>query len=109
MTNGNSTFQPTKIRGVLLRYPSTNALAIQTTSGTFASMQAANGLAATMEWMGARSKHPGGVHILMVDGSAHFVSNDIDHTEERQSCGDKVRPVWQAIHTRRGNETVGEY
>ncbi len=59
--------------------------------------------------MGSRSTHPGGVHILMVDGSAHFVSNDIEHTEETQSCGDKPRAVWQAMHTRRGNETVGDY
>lgn len=42
----------------------------------------------------ARSRHSGGVHVVMCDGSATFVSNSI------------ALDVWQAISTRYGNEVV---
>ncbi|MBI2824026.1 MAG: hypothetical protein HYX69_04955 [Planctomycetia bacterium] len=38
--------------------------------------------------------HPGGVNVLVLDGSAHFVANGVD------------REVWHAIHTRDGGESV---
>lgn len=41
---------------------------------------------------GSRSCHPGGVNVLLCDGSARFVPDEID-TE-----------VWHAIHTRNGSE-----
>ena len=37
---------------------------------------------------GARSRHPGGVHVLMVDGSTKFVSNEVD------------RGLWHVMHMR---------
>lgn len=43
----------------------------------------------------SRSYHPGGVNVLLMDGSVHFVSNNIDLA------------AWRAAATRAGNETVG--
>ena len=45
----------------------------------------------------ARSRHTGGVHVLLCDGSARFVSNHIDLT------------IWQAVATKSGGEVIGEY
>ena len=45
-------------------------------------------------WMGARSNHPGGVNLLLCDGSARFVENEIAMT------------VWRALSTRADNETM---
>ncbi len=42
----------------------------------------------------ARSLHPGGVHVLMLDGSAHFVSDNISPT------------VWHAIHSKDNQDAV---
>jgi prepilin-type processing-associated H-X9-DG protein len=42
----------------------------------------------------ARSHHPGGVNVLMGDGSNRFVAEDID------------RSIWRAIGTRNGGEVV---
>lgn len=42
----------------------------------------------------ARSMHRGGVHVAMVDGTVHFVSNRID------------LDVWHALHTRNGGEAA---
>jgi hypothetical protein len=39
--------------------------------------------------------HPGGVHVLAMDGSVHFVTDAID------------RRVWAAAGTRAGGETAG--
>ena len=40
----------------------------------------------------SRSYHPGGVQVLFVDGSGHFIQSDIDLV------------VWQALATREGGE-----
>jgi prepilin-type N-terminal cleavage/methylation domain-containing protein/prepilin-type processing-associated H-X9-DG protein len=45
----------------------------------------------------ARSYHSGGVHVLMVDGSVRFTSNNVDLT------------TWRNLSTRAGNEVVGEF
>lgn len=42
----------------------------------------------------ARSQHPGGVHVLMLDGSAHFVSDTVDLN------------VWYHIHKRDSSEAI---
>ena len=47
--------------------------------------------------MAARSQHEGGVHILLCDGSARFVSENIDSA------------TWIAIGTKNGEEDIGEY
>jgi hypothetical protein len=43
---------------------------------------------------GSRSLHPGGVHVLTCDGSAHFIADEVD------------RVTWHAIHTRSGREST---
>jgi prepilin-type N-terminal cleavage/methylation domain-containing protein/prepilin-type processing-associated H-X9-DG protein len=45
-------------------------------------------------WRAARSRHPGGVNVLMADGSVQFVFDGIDLA------------VWRALSTRNGNETL---
>jgi prepilin-type processing-associated H-X9-DG protein len=45
----------------------------------------------------ARSLHPGGVTVLLCDGSVRFVSNTI------------ALPVWRALGTRAAGEVVGEF
>jgi Protein of unknown function (DUF1559) len=44
----------------------------------------------------ARSRHAGGVNVIVADGSVRFVRNEID------------LPVWQAINTRAGQERIPE-
>ncbi len=55
--------------------------------------------------MTSRSLHAGGVHVLLADASVRFVSQNID---ARGDCG-APRAVWQALHTRAGNEVVAEF
>jgi prepilin-type processing-associated H-X9-DG protein len=45
----------------------------------------------------ARSRHEGGVHALFCDGHVRFVSESID------------RQTWQALGSRNGAETLGEF
>ena len=45
----------------------------------------------------SRSHHPGGVGTLFLDGSVHTIGSTID------------RGTWQALGSRAGNETVGDY
>jgi prepilin-type N-terminal cleavage/methylation domain-containing protein/prepilin-type processing-associated H-X9-DG protein len=45
----------------------------------------------------ARSNHPGGVNLLLADGSVHFIANGIS------------LPTWQALATRAGGEVLGNY
>ena len=45
----------------------------------------------------ANSRHTGGVHCLLCDGSVRFVSSNIDLS------------VWRAVGTRNGNEVIGEF
>lgn len=57
----------------------------------------------------ARSLHTGGLHVLRVDGSTRFVSENINFKRTQVGCGSLPRGIWQAIHTRAGREVVGEY
>ncbi len=47
-------------------------------------------------WRAARSRHSGGVNVLMADGAVRFVFDDID------------LPLWRAMSTRNGNELAME-
>jgi prepilin-type processing-associated H-X9-DG protein len=44
----------------------------------------------------ARSRHPGGVNTLRMDGSVHFATNGINLA------------VWRALSTRSGGEAIPE-
>jgi prepilin-type N-terminal cleavage/methylation domain-containing protein/prepilin-type processing-associated H-X9-DG protein len=44
----------------------------------------------------ASSRHNGGVNVMMCDGSARFVANDVS------------RPTWQALGSRNGEEIINE-
>ncbi len=46
---------------------------------------------------GSRSRHPGGVNVMMGDGSVHFIVNTVDPA------------TWKALATRAGTDTVGPY
>jgi prepilin-type processing-associated H-X9-DG protein len=48
-------------------------------------------------WFRASSLHAGGVNAVFADGSARFISEQIN------------RSAWQALSTRGGGETVGEF
>ncbi|ODA29281.1 DUF1559 domain-containing protein [Planctopirus hydrillae] len=48
-------------------------------------------------WSTARSMHTGGVHILLCDGSARFVSENID------------LQIWRGLATRAGSEVLSEF
>ncbi|HET6423778.1 MAG TPA: DUF1559 domain-containing protein [Planctomycetaceae bacterium] len=45
----------------------------------------------------ARSRHTGGVHALLCDGSTRFVSDNIH------------LPIWQALGSKSGGEVIGEF
>lgn len=60
--------------------------------------------------MTARSLHTGGIQALLADGSARFISENIDFSRHNSGCGPvNERGVWQKIHTRNGGEVVGEF
>ena len=48
-------------------------------------------------WKAARSRHAGGVHLLLCDGSVRFVGDTIN-------VG-----TWMALATRNGGEVIGEF
>jgi prepilin-type N-terminal cleavage/methylation domain-containing protein/prepilin-type processing-associated H-X9-DG protein len=48
-------------------------------------------------WRGARSRHPGGVNLLLGDGSVRFVVNAVDPA------------TWTALSTRAGGEILGDF
>ncbi len=56
--------------------------------------------------MAARSMHPTGVYVLFVDGSVHFVSNDI---EGNTTAKGTPQSLWQALHTRGGAELLSGF
>jgi len=51
-------------------------------------------LHAAYGWRAARSRHPGGVNVVMADGSGQFVSDSVDPA------------VWKALATRAGGEAL---
>ena len=53
-----------------------------------------------MVWT-ASSLHPGGVNVLMGDGSVRFIKETIDSSENEGKSG-----VWQKLATRNGGEVI---
>jgi prepilin-type N-terminal cleavage/methylation domain-containing protein/prepilin-type processing-associated H-X9-DG protein len=61
-----------------------------------------------------QSRHTGGAHVLMADGSARFVSENIDSgdlskQDLRAATGQSPYGVWGALGSVSGGETVGEF
>jgi prepilin-type N-terminal cleavage/methylation domain-containing protein/prepilin-type processing-associated H-X9-DG protein len=61
----------------------------------------------TPDWPGAhklaaRSAHSGGVNVVMLDGSTHFIANDVDSIQH----GQNTPGVWQALSTYSGSEDL---
>lgn len=54
-------------------------------------------VSAVASWRAARSRHAGGVNLLLVDGSVRFVSNGVN------------LDTWHALGSRAGGEVVGDY
>lgn len=52
---------------------------------------------AGLQYSAARSRHPGGVNVLLADGSVRFVRNSVNLS------------TWQALGTMDGGETIGDY
>ncbi|QDU30269.1 hypothetical protein ETAA8_53880 [Anatilimnocola aggregata] len=48
-------------------------------------------------WKAARSRHPGGVSVLLLDGSVRFVAQEVNQT------------TWRSVGTRAGGETLGNF
>jgi hypothetical protein len=52
--------------------------------------------------LAARSAHHGGINFVMLDGSTHFMSDDVDSMKH----GTDTPGVWQALSTYGGSETL---
>jgi len=79
-------------------YPCCNWCDNQTAGGwPKDNLPAVNGDGGTVDTAGARSRHVGGVHVLLGDGAVRFVSENIDIL------------TWRALGTIAGSETIGEF
>ena len=60
--------------------------------------------------MTSRSRHPGGVQLLMGDGRVRFINDNADFAKGGQNrCDPRDTGVWQNIHTRNGGELQTEF
>ena len=60
----------------------------------------------------ASSMHEGGVHLLLADGSARFISENIDTGDVSASevtSGTSPYGIWGALGSKAGREVIGEY
>ena len=65
-------------------------------------------------WFTASSRHTGGVHVLMGDGTVRFVNETIDvgnlkETQPDKTTGQSSYGIWGALGTSAGNETMGAF
>jgi prepilin-type N-terminal cleavage/methylation domain-containing protein/prepilin-type processing-associated H-X9-DG protein len=76
-----------------------------TTSPGLAECMTAHDAGGQASQAGARSKHPGGIHVAMCDGSAQFVSDDI----ETSGCYGACCAVWDNMITSANNDRGGVF
>jgi prepilin-type N-terminal cleavage/methylation domain-containing protein/prepilin-type processing-associated H-X9-DG protein len=71
------------------------------------STQSSGGAANPTDTCASRSRHPGGVNVVMADGSVHFVHDTIDsHPADYAATPPYLGGVWQSMATISGNEKV---
>jgi len=63
------------------------------------------------DWHGPNSRHTGGAHFLMGDGTVRFISQNLQYVVEATLTPANSRGggVWGALNTYMGNESVGEF
>lgn len=65
-------------------------------------------------WFTASSRHTGGVHVLMGDGTVRFVNETINignlrETQPDQTTGQSSFGIWGALGTMAGGETIDDF
>ena len=65
-------------------------------------------------WFTASSRHTGGVHVLMGDGTVRFVNENIDVGNLKETQSDKITGhssfgIWGALGTMAGGETINDF
>lgn len=58
----------------------------------------------------SRSRHPGGINVLLCDGSVHYITDGVDSTDDPANASPPLTAiqlgVWQAMSTMGGGEIV---
>lgn len=63
------------------------------------------------DWHGPNSRHTGGAHFVMADGSVQFINQNVEYVVESTLTPANSRGggVWGALNTYMGNEKIGDF